>query len=265
MFFRGKYLRSLICTKYDDSKLLYIITFVMFIMLDLINLFKPMSLTSTEGIFYFVATILLPIISNNITANYIAKVSNYKVNMYWLLILNLYVYVLPIIPNTGDYVLSVIRLIFPLVIYFRVRRFFKKEADEDIIREYNKKTFLPVVIASFFIIILVYFTSGYFRFYAVAIASGSMRPEIHRGDVVVIDQNYNDIKIGQVIAYKYKKVMVVHRLVNKIEVDGKNYYYTKGDANASEDNYAINEEDIVGIVNFKIPYIGLPTVWLSEI
>ena len=36
-------------------------------------------------------------------------------------------------------------------------------------------------------------------------------------------------------------------------------YYTKGDANATEDNYKISEENVVGVVKVKIPLIGYPT------
>jgi len=261
-----EYLRGIVCTKYEKSKVLYIVTFVMFVMLDLINLVRPRTLVNIEGVFFFVATVLLPAISNNIAANYIIKRSNYKVNIFWLLILKMYPYLLPIIPNIGDYVLSIILLILPLIMCGRIKIFFEKVEDNEIKRDYNKRQIFPLVVTSIIILILVYFTSGHFRYYAVAIATGSMKPNIYKGDVVVIDQKYQykEIEEGQIIAYKYKNVVVVHRLIKKIEKYNKYYFYTKGDANALPDNYVINEENIIGIVNVKIPYIGLPTVWLSE-
>ena len=42
-------------------------------------------------------------------------------------------------------------------------------------------------------------------------------------------------------------------------------FYSKGDANESEDNWVITEDMIIGIVNVKIPYLGLHTVWLNEL
>lgn len=117
------------------------------------------------------------------------------------------------------------------------------------------------------VIFIVYFTSGYFKFYAVAIASGSMMPNINKGDVVIIEKinDYNKIKEGQVIAYKYNDVIVVHRLQRIIKEREKFYFYTKGDANSMEDPYVIYQEMIVGIVNIKVPYLGIPTVWLNEL
>ena len=45
-----------------------------------------------------------------------------------------------------------------------------------------------------------------------------------------------------------------------------NGYYsfiTKGDANLLNDKYVVDQSMIVGEVRFKIPFVGLPTVWLS--
>jgi signal peptidase I len=64
------------------------------------------------------------------------------------------------------------------------------------------------------------------------------------------------------LGYKYKDVIVVHRVINKIEKDGV-FYYTKGDANLVQDNYVVKQEDIVGVVEEIIPYVGLPAVWLN--
>ena len=95
-----------------------------------------------------------------------------------------------------------------------------------------------------------------------------MFPKIKKGDIVIIekfDGNFEDLEIGQVLAYRYGNVIVVHRLVNIVLDNGEYYFYTKGDANSSIDNYAIEEEMVIGTVSLKVPYIGLPTVWLNEI
>ena len=64
---------------------------------------------------------------------------------------------------------------------------------------------------------------------------------------------------------KSVKNIVVHRLIRIVNIGDEVYYYTKGDANEEEDNYLIKKENIIGIVRFRIPYIGYPTVWFSEI
>ena len=53
--------------------------------------------------------------------------------------------------------------------------------------------------------------------------------------------------------------------LNAEKVGKKVYYRTKGDANNAKDDYTIYENMIKGVVDLKIDYIGLPTVWLSEL
>ena len=118
------------------------------------------------------------------------------------------------------------------------------------------------------VIILVYFVSGYFHYHAIVVASGSMETSISKGDVVVIEKIDGDVsklKLNQVIAYRYNKIIVVHRLIKKINVDGELIFYTKGDANEQMDNYKITKDMVIGVVNVKIPYIGYPTVWINEL
>ena len=48
-------------------------------------------------------------------------------------------------------------------------------------------------------------------------------------------------------------------------VNGQARYYTKGDANDSNDSGYITDSDIYGFVHFKISYVGYPTLLLREI
>ena len=63
----------------------------------------------------------------------------------------------------------------------------------------------------------------------------------------------------------YDKVVVVHRICDMVVIGDDYYFYTKGDANEKKDNYIIYPDMIIGKVNAKVPYIGLPTVWLKEL
>ena len=147
----------------------------------------------------------------------------------------------------------------------RIYSFFERQKDNLLPSDYNKKRFRGMIIPVILIIILVYFYSGYFRFYAVAIASGSMTPNIRKGDIVIVDKKAtHNINEGDVIAYRHEKIIVVHRVVNKMEYLQSYIYYTKGDANSNVDNLVVEEDVIIGKVKFKIPYIGYPTVWFNE-
>lgn len=260
--------RYMVLTKSEGSKLLLVCSIVLFIYLDFTSIIPYTNFKGNYNIFIFAALTVLPAISNNIVCSYITTKVGYKPNVFWLLVTNLYLYLLPIVPDTGDYVLSIIRFIFPLIVGYRIFLFFEKEADKNVERDYKKINKLSLGIATFIVAALVYFTSGYFHYHAVAIASGSMYPNIDKGDVVIIekiDNNFDKLKEGMVIAYKYESVVIVHRIINVVEEKGEYFFYTKGDANHSEDNYAITEDMVIGVVNVRIPFIGYPTVWLNEL
>ena len=228
---------------------------------------KQSSLNSNYNIFIFIALTILPIISNNIACTYIAKKVGYKANVFWLLISGLYGVTLPIVPNVGYYIQSLINFLFPFVLMYNTYSFFQKR-DKDIPISYAKKRlYIEIPSLALIVFVLAYFVSGYFRYYAIAVATGSMTPKINVGDVVVVDQHkdYKDLKVGEVIAYKYEGVVIVHRLIDIAVVGDDYYFYTKGDANEAKDNFIIYPDTIIGKVDIKIPYIGLPTVWLNQL
>lgn len=262
-----EYLRYQMITKSEGSKLLAIITCLLFVFIDISSSIYYADYSSSYRFFMFIALTVLPSVSRNIVSCYIASKVGYKPNILWIMVTQLYIYLLPIIPNPNEYLLSIIRFMFPILIMYKVYSFFEKTKDEVIESDYKKTNKITLIIPTIIVIILVYFTSGYFNYYAVAIASGSMAPNINKGDVVVIEKidRYDNLKVGDVLAYNYDGKIIVHRIINIIEEDGKYYFYTKGDNNNSQDDFVIYEDMIVGIVNIRLPFIGYPTVWFNEI
>lgn len=250
--------------KNENSKKLTISTTILFILLDITNAVYYASFTNSNEIFLFLAITLLPAISRNIVSSYISKRSGYVPVIIYLLVTGLVPYLMPIVPNPNEYLVSLIGILIPVGIGYKTYKFYKLEKDEEVMREYRKKTTVGIVIPTILTLIIVYLTSGYFHYYALAIASGSMSTQIKRGDVVIVEKS-KEVKEGEVVAYRYHDVTVVHRIAKIIQEGGKKYYYTKGDANKDVDNYVVEEEMIIGKAKIKIPFIGLPTVWLNEL
>lgn len=268
-----EHLRKLILTKSGNNKFLIIYTVLLFIMIDILPALSMLKMSNMHDVFIFIALVLLPSITFNISATYINMKVGYMPVIIYLLIFSLYQYVVPIVPNPSEYLKAIIDFILPILILFKVRKIVNKYSDEDkeIDRNYKKSAIILLIIPIILTIIIIYFVSGYFKYYALAIASGSMNPIFDRGSVVITEQvnekydNYNKLKEGEIIAFKAEKNIVVHRLIRIVNTDNEVYYYTKGDANKKEDDYLIKKENIIGIVKFTIPYIGYPTVWFSEI
>ena len=253
--------------KCENSKILISFVFILFCFLDLTETIYYNGFDSNYNSFIFVALSLLPAISKNLVINYISIRVGYKPVIIYLLITSLYVYLVPIIPNPNEYITAIIQLLLPIFLWARLRTFFRREEDEYVDRDYKKISIPSLVIPTLLTIVMVYFTSGYFKYYALVIASGSMEPKISKGDIIIVEKvedNYDKIKVGQVLVFKYNNVVIVHRVIKIIKDRGEIYFYTKGDANAEADNYNITKENIIGTTSFKVPYLGYPTVWLNE-
>lgn len=268
-----EHLRNSLLVKSGNNKFLIIYTTTIFIMLDILPSLSILNVNKIYDIFIFLSLVLLPSISVNILSTYISIKVGYKPVIIYLLIMSLYQYIIPIIPNPNKYLKAVIDFIIPIYILFKIINKINKYSfvEYEINRDYNKKRLILLIIPFVLIFTLVYFVSGYFKYYAIAIASNSMKPEFNRGSVVVLEQvndknnNYDKLEKGQILAYKTEKNIIVHRITKVIKIDDETIYYTKGDANKKEDKFLIKKDNIIGIVKYKIPYIGYPTIWFSEL
>ncbi len=260
-------LRYEILMKASDNKLLIILSCILFIIFDLFNSFSLNDFSSKYNIFLFISLNLIPAISNNIVCTYLSIKSGYKPLIFYQIIIQLYSYILPIIPDVSEYILSLIGLLLPIIIGRKIYNDFRVENDEYIGRNYKKKDYLILGFSSFIVIFLVYFCSGYFKYHVIAIASGSMHPYLNKGDLVVVEKINKDTKLkkGMIIAYKYNGVTIIHRINRVVKINNEDIFYTKGDSNNEEDKYKVKKSMISGIVKGNIDYVGWPIVWLNEL
>ncbi|MCI8569599.1 MAG: signal peptidase I [Bacilli bacterium] len=260
-------LRYEILMKASDNKLLIILSCILFIIFDLFNSFSLNDFSSKYNIFLFISLNLIPTISNNIVCTYLSIKSGYKPLIFYQIIIQLYSYILPIIPDVSEYIVSLIGLLLPIIIGRKIYNDFRVENDEYIVRNYKKKDYLILGFSSFIVIFLVYFCSGYFKYHVIAIASGSMHPYLNKGDLVVVEKINKDTKLkkGMIIAYKYYGVTIIHRINRVVKINNEDIFYTKGDSNNEEDKYKVKKSMISGIVKGNIDYVGWPIVWLNEL
>lgn len=87
------------------------------------------------------------------------------------------------------------------------------------------------------------------------IISGSMKPNIDIGDIVIVKEEKN-LQIGDVISYRKGQSVITHRIVNITEENEEKKYRTKGDNNNTEDSEIILNENIEGKVIKIVPKLG---------
>ncbi len=98
------------------------------------------------------------------------------------------------------------------------------------------------------------------------VEGNSMLPTYEEGDLVIIyGKDVEHIEVGEVIVFRVgfegAPDFVIHRVVAIKETSGDLYFKTKGDNNPFNDTELwgwIPEENIVGVVIFRIPYVGYP-------
>lgn len=104
----------------------------------------------------------------------------------------------------------------------------------------------------------------------LVVASGSMQPTLNIGDVIVIrGVDPVELKVGDIIVFNppkpyYSGVPWVHRIISIQKINEELYVKTKGDANIYPDPFTLTKDNIIGLVIFKLPYIGLLTLNLWQ-
>lgn len=125
---------------------------------------------------------------------------------------------------------------------------------------YKKMKVLDILIKIFILIIIVPLVAtivpiGPFHF--MTVSGTSMEPTITANDIVfVMPANIQPV-VGDIISFRHtfsenQTFIVTHRVVEVLN-EG---YITKGDAYTVRDDYVVAPEDVMGIMRFKIPYIG---------
>ena len=180
--------------------------------------------------------------------------------------MDIYGFLVPVVPNLGDYINSIILVSLPVVIYINafIEIDSKVHKPEPIFNGDNFSIFdIPIVIV---LVILVCLISGVFPHYMIGVGSQSMEPYLSKGDAVILRKVPKDrvLKQGDIVAYKRDDIVVIHRIA-KVNKSGRSVsYITKGDANNANDSSEVKQSQVNGVVQVKIPFIAYPTVWLSE-
>ena len=99
-----------------------------------------------------------------------------------------------------------------------------------------------------------------FGYSALVVATGSMSGTIEIGDLIIVHRT-GDYEVGDIVTFlpAGAEVTTTHRIVR---MEGGRFY-TKGDANNSEDDSPVLPEQIVGEVVAVVPGVGLFFEWLK--
>ena len=222
------------------------------------------TLNTTEDKFIFLSTIIFPILAEEALCSYMVYKIALLPCLIYKLVIKLYIYIFPILPNLGNYIYSIANIILPFVLYNVLNKIvIRYEKEKQKLKKINRIVFtIPIATCLILLVILI---SGIFKYKLIAIASNSMSPVYRRGDAVIYEKiNVKELKEGDILAFQKNNIVVTHRIVEIWKQNGKYYFTTKGDNNNSIDNGKVEERNVLGRVQTSFKYIGYPTVLVSE-
>ena len=177
-------------------------------------------------------------------------------------IITLPFYLFSVTSAIPDSLIVFAKLLIPIVIFVFIRSMYEKKRRYALAKK-NPLTVAAVILSVVIMTGITMLVSNQVQYGALVIATESMTGEINVGDVVIFEQ-YDGQKIeeGQIIVFDNNGSNIVHRVVKIEVIDGVTRYYTKGDANEGNDAGYRTSEDLRGLVNIKLSYVGYPTIWL---
>ena len=260
-----KCIRTIYINKSNNNKIIIILSCIIFILYDSFSKYYLYDFKVSDELYEYIGLIVLTSIARNIFLTILCSKSNVINCVIYRIITEIYIFLVPIVPNFGPYINSVLEIALPLIIGLILIRPPIRILSSPKKSKYSRT--LSVVITAI-LLLIVLLNSGFIKYQMFVIGSNSMNTYIYRGDVIIARRTNNkeikNIKKGEILVFRYNNKIISHRVYKIIKRDNKLYFKTKGDNNDQVDDNIVKEKDIIGTVSFRIKYIGLPSIWLRE-
>ena len=103
-------------------------------------------------------------------------------------------------------------------------------------------------------------------FRAYHVMSGSMEPELSKGDMVIVKAvSAEELQTGDIVTYyptDQAGTTVTHRVVNTLMKDGQIWIETRGDA-VEQSDPLFPGDAVIGVVVFHVPFLGAIVAWIQ--
>ena len=235
------------------------------VLLDLILYSSTNMLDTFQRFLSFASMVLLPAVTGNILYHYLSPRYGPLPAILYRLVLALYPYVFSVAPGTPSSMLAFGRLIAPVLVLLFLRKLYEKRT----FAVSRQRTVWHIaggaaLLAVMMLVIML--ISCQFRYGLLVVGSESMTGAIDKGDAIIYE-SYADqvITTGQIIVFRDGKTQYIHRVADVKHTDGELRYYTKGDRNDAMDPGYVTRDELVGVVQTTVKYIGYPTIWLREL
>jgi len=248
----------------------FVFTMIAFLItLTTFPLNKYSSLGKVEAFVQFVAEYFAPEFSKNLLSTYLAFLAGPFPAMIYMGILSAFHWFSPILPDLKWITTALIGILCPVFCLISMQNIYGKAAK--VLKKSDEENESPLswMITSVISIGLIWFAVGVFSVYPSVVITGSMKPMINPGDIVLVSkfksvEEIHKLQVGDIIQYKKGDILVFHRIIEVIEENGVKSFRTKGDNNSGADVDLVRMEQIRGRMVLVIPKIGWPTLLLKS-
>ena len=260
-------LRYQFIKKSNKNKLVIVLSIIIFSAIEICVANTYYNLTVQSQLYEFIGLIIICGITKNILLSVMAAKYDYVIPIVYRLVMDLYEFIVPIVPGFGHYFKSVVMIIFPTLLTIIMYR-----GDGIKINPKPSEVSRPkigITIVTIILLFIVLLNTGFFKYRTLVIGSDSMKQYIAKGDVVLVrktsPEEVKELKKGDIIAFNTTSKIVVHRIYKIIEKKDSLYFVTKGDNNNQIDQGIVEPNNLVGKVILRIKKVGLPSIWLDEL
>jgi signal peptidase I len=241
------------------------ITFISMVLIDLLIYNRSYNINDLDDLLTIVGYVLFASISSNLLFNYVSTRYDKKGIIIYRLIVTLFPYIIPVVPQVYRFFESFIKMLYPYIMYVIIEKLFSKN-EFAVSYGAQRKVFVINTILMIITASLIMLISCQFRYGIMVIGSNSMTGTINKGDAIIFEKyNNQELQEGNVIIFEYNGLQTIHRIEKILKVNGEYHYYTKGDANKRADDEYRKQSDIKGVVNLRVKYLGYPTLWMRSL
>jgi signal peptidase len=252
----------------EESFLIFVpISFVMAVISFKIDRF--ICLKDLKSIVQFTAQYIAPEFLQNLMATYLAFLGGWLPAFIYMGTMQAFHWFSPVLPDAKWITAALTGILCPAFSLPAMQGIFLKDTKALRGADRRKEGLGGWIVTSLVSIAIIWFSVGMFPIYPSVVATGSMKPMIKPGDMILVEkitdkEDVGKLKVGDVIQFKKYSYMVSHRIIEVVEEEGVKLYRTKGDNNSGPDVDLVKPEDLRGRIRFVVPKIGLPTLIIKR-
>lgn len=260
-----EFIRGTIINEVSNHKLPYFaLIWTIFVILDLNFILIKTSLIDFNSLLLTLIIYMTPVLSINLFCTYLCVNSGFISSFIYRTVLLSISLIIPVVSDFHPIIPTLFDTLIPFFTYLIIRNHINKRIkDNKMFEEINPKNW---IITFLFLTFSLLFITGTFSIKPVVVLSGSMKPNINEGDLLIINKcSIESIENNDIIEFNIGEYKVIHRVIRIINNSENIKLITKGDNNPKVDKDFVQKENLEGCLSLKIPYIGYPTYLFKSI